>query len=657
MTSATLRDLRGVGEAVERKLNSIGIYNVGQVLDCLPRQYIDLSLSVPLEGAEDGSFCLFDAVITDKTLPRKKGNLSIFTASARCGAQFVKLTWFNHNFVHKTLLEGETYTFFGKLKIRDYQLEFNNPHFEKKTENSRFCGICPIYATKGAMGQAAFSKIAEDALRFVPDSIISSEMEGKLGVMSLKEAYFALHKPTEKNNVAAARRVALEKLTERIAAFKLAKKSAERDKNRRYKSYVNFEKILKNAGFDLTESQKAAVDRIFSLMRGRTRMNAVLCGDVGSGKTVVAVLAAFLAVTSGYQAAIVAPTELLAAQHARFFGKVFEDTGVRCVLLTGATPSAEKKHIRSLASAGEADIVIGTHAVFSDKLVFANLGLAVADEQHRFGVAQRNSLFEKGSYCDVLTLSATPIPRTMCLAAYGEAEFITIERRTKGNIRTSIVPQRKRADMFKYLADRCAFGAKIYLIAPRIADAEGIERETCESLYKETARYIPSEKIGLMHGKMKQNEKDSVMERFRDGEIRVLVATTVVEVGVDVPDATIMVITDADKLGLAALHQLRGRVGRNGDISYCFLLADGEIERLKTLTSSDDGFFIAEEDFNRRGGGEIFGLMQSGKSSLHVDSRLLKQAKIASDGVDTERWGERLSLLSAEFSLNDVTMG
>lgn len=653
-----LYKIRGVGEVIEAKLRNLGINSAEDLLNKLPRQFLDLSMSVPLEDARDGSFCLFDGIITGKSAPRKKGKLSIFTAECLCGEREVKLVWFNHAFVGKQLNIGETYTFFGKMKSHDFKCEFVNPHFEKKGENTRFTGVCPIYATKGSIGQSVYRKLVIDALNYCPESLISAETEQELQLMDLKKAYKCVHQPTKKENGEAVRRIAIELLTERIAAFRLAKKNSVKIKKNRYEKQLDFDTVTVNLPYKLTDSQNEALERITALMKNDERMNAVLCGDVGSGKTVVAAMAVFFAVKSGYQAALAAPTELLAAQHNEFFHGFFKNTGIRIGFLTGSTPISEKKKIYAAAANGEVDIVIGTHAVFSEKLRFQKLALVVADEQHRFGVAQRNSLVEKGENSDILTLSATPIPRTMCLAAYGEAEFITIRRRTYGNIKTSLVPSYKRADMFRYLAERCTDGAQAYVVAPKISDAEGIEKESCEELFKELTRYIPTEKIGLLHGKMPNEKKIAVMEAFRRGEISVLTATTVVEVGVDVPNASIIIIADADCFGLATLHQLRGRVGRNGEQGYCFLCSDSECERLHILTSETDGFKIAEEDFALRGGGEIFGLEQAGGGSLkYVNAKTLKIAKTAAERVDLERLKNRLAPLAEEFSLSKVTLG
>lgn len=648
--------IKGVGDTVKKKLFALGVYSVEDLLDRVPRQYVDLSLSVPLTDATDGSFCLFDGVVTDKSGVRKKGKLTVFSADVISGRLPVKLVWFNHSFVDKILNIGEEYTFFGKAKIRDYRFVLTNPKFEKKAEKTKFEGICPIYATKGTIGQGTYHNIVMEALSLCPESLVSSFIEEKYDLPTLADAYKAVHDPVSLNNGPALRRIYLERLTERIAAFRLAKQNSAKFQKNAYNNDVDFSVVLSNLPFELSPSQREATKRIFHLMKSRERMNSVLCGDVGSGKTVVAALAVYLAIASGHQAAVVAPTELLAKQHSVFFERFLSGTGKRVAYLVGSTPASEKRKIYEAAAVGNIDLIVGTHAVFSDKLVFADLALAVADEQHRFGVAQRNSLIEKGR-TDILTLSATPIPRTMCLAAYGEAEFITIDRRVKGNIKTSIVPKAKREDMFRYLADGVGAGDKVYLVAPRISDAEGIERENCTELYEETCRYIDKGKVGLMHGKLKQEEKDAVMEDFRTGAIRALVATTVVEVGVDVPDASIIVITDADRFGLAALHQLRGRVGRNGQKSYCFLCAAEESERLQVLTESDDGFAIAERDFDMRGGGEIFGLEQSGAGSLKLDAKLLKMAKEASDYVDYDRHFDLLNALSGEFSLTDVTLG
>ena len=658
MCPLPVKYLRGVGSSTEEKFIKLGIRTAEELLDVLPRQYVDLSSCVPLEGAEDGSFCLFDALVVSKGKVIKKGKLRFFNAEVLCGEAKAKIVWFNQDYIHKILNVGEKYTFFGKVKITSYGYEFTNPHCDKPGGKLDKGAINAIYPTKGLIGQGVYRNIVAEALHFCPESVISREIEKKYRLITLQEAYTAVHKPIVKDNSSAVRRIALEKLTERIAAFRLAKKEVSSDKGREYPSDADFSPVMKNVGFALTDSQEKALEAIITSMRKKDRMNAVLCGDVGSGKTVVALLAAYFACVNGYQAAIAAPTEILAKQHYAFFGKALKGVGTSIELLTGETSAAEKKRIFKSVREGLTDILIGTHSVFSDELDFARLGLAVADEQHRFGVAQRNALIEKGKNCDVLTLSATPIPRTMCLAAYGEAEFITVERRTKGNVKTAVVPPEKRVDMWKYLAERCQSGVLAYVIAPKISDSEGIEKENCEELNKELSQYIPSERIEVLHGRMKSEEKDAVMEKFRSEEISVLIATTVVEVGVDVPKASVMIITDADRFGLATLHQLRGRIGRDGSKSYCFLCSSVPCDRLSVLVSCSDGFRIAEEDFSMRGGGEIFGLEQSGAGSLkYVNAETLKIAKQAAEQVDLKRFSERLSLLGREFSLSDVTLG
>ena len=650
-----LTEIKGVGEALAKKLNSLSVFTAEELLDFYPKQYIDLSLSVPLEEAEDGSYCMFEGTVCEKSFPRKKNSLQIFNAVAVSGTRSVKLVWFNQNYISKKLEIGEKYIFFGKIRIRNFCPETANPHFWKEEEKEKIKGVCPIYPTKGLIPQGTLRNVIKEGLMFCPESIVPGFIEEKYHLISLEEAYFRIHCPIEKDVKEARKRIALEKLTERIAAFSFAKNHEKSTKNRRYEVDVNFDGMLKNLPFNPTDSQRSAVEKIISDLKGERRMNAVLCGDVGSGKTLVAAMACYFVIKNGFQAAIAAPTEILARQHYRFFNEAFCNTGIKISLLSGSTPVAEKRRIYSSAERGETDLVIGTHAVFSEKLSFRSLALAVADEQHRFGVAQRNSLVEKGESSDVLTLSATPIPRTMFIAAYGEAEFITIDRRVKGNVKTAVVPQEKRADMFRYISTRCS-DTKIYVIAPKIYDSEGMETESCEELYKELSSYAPKGKIGLMHGKMKTEEKNEVMEKFRDGTYRILVATTVVEVGVDVPDASIMVVTDADRFGLAALHQLRGRVGRNGEQGYCFLTGK-DCARLDVLTKTDDGFAIAEEDFAMRGGGEMFGLEQAGSGSLdYVTPTILKIASESAANADYGRFSDRISDLAKEFSLADVTL-
>lgn len=658
MCPLPVKYLRGVGSSTEEKFLKLGIRTAEELLDVMPRQYVDLSSSVPLEGAEDGSFCLFDAEVVSKGKVIKKGKLRFFNAEVLCGDVKARIVWFNQDYIHKNLNVGEKYTFFGKVKITSYGYEFTNPHCDKPGGKLDKGAINAIYPTKGLIGQGVYRNIVTEALNFCPESVISEEVAAKYRLMPLREAYRAIHKPVVKGNVAAMKRIAVEKLTERIGAFRLAKKDISSDKEREYAIDADFSLILRNVGFTLTPSQETAVEKIISLMRKKERMNAVLCGDVGSGKTVVALLAACFACANGYRAAIAAPTEILAKQHYSFFLKALKGSGIEVALVTGGNTLSERKALFGAVADGKTDILIGTHAIFSEKLDFPELGLAVIDEQHRFGVAQRNALIEKGKNCDVLTLSATPIPRTMCLAAYGEAEFITVERRTTGNIKTAVVPPEKRTGMWRYLAERCADGALAYVIAPKISDSEGIEKENCEELEKELSNYLPSEKIGVLHGRMKPEEKISVMEKFRSEEISVLVATTVVEVGVDVPKASIMIITDADRFGLATLHQLRGRIGRDGSKGYCFLCSSTPCDRLSVLVSCSDGFRIAEEDFSMRGGGEIFGLEQSGAGSLkYVDASTLLIAKEAAEQIDLTKFSERLSLIGREFSLSDVTLG
>lgn len=655
--SVPLTEIKGVADHLAAKLNTLSIYSAEELLDFFPKQYVDLSASLPLEEATDGSFCLFDGVVVEKALPRSKNKLSITNVTVKSGSMFVRLVWFNQRYVSKLLEIGKSYTFFGKIKMRDFSFEMANPKFCKTEQHERFSGVCPIYPTKGIIPQGTMRNIIKASLAFCPKSIISAQTEQKYRLISLKQAYETIHSPTSTDVKEARTRIAIEKLTERIAAFSYAKEQGKHIKNRQYSPTQDYDKMLCNLPYSPTSSQWSAVEKIVDKLQKPECMNVVLCGDVGSGKTLVAAMACYYVIRSGYQAAIAAPTEILARQHYAFFEKAFFDTGIRTALLTGSSSAVDKKKIYAGVKSGDIDIVIGTHAVFSDKLSFNKFGLAVVDEQHRFGVAQRNSLVEKGICADVLTLSATPIPRTMYVAAYGEADFVTVERRVRGNIKTSVVPPHKREAMLKYLAEQCRV-TKAYVIAPRIFDSEGVERESCEDIYKELSQYIPTEDIGLMHGKLKSEEKSTVMEKFKNGEYRVLVATTVVEVGVDVPDATIMVIVDADRFGLAALHQLRGRVGRNGQQSYCFLVSDKPCERLSVLARSDDGFEIAEEDFASRGGGELFGLEQSGSGSLkYVTAKTLKIASECAKSVDKTLYFDKLAEIAREFSLAEVTLG
>lgn len=652
-----LCEVKGVGKKTEYKLRKLGIFSVRDLLFTFPRRYLDLSHCVPVGEAGIGEYCLFEGVVTEKSPPLIRGRLRIFKAVCDAGGVSVKLVWFNARYVSKTLEVGEEYRFFGKFGEYNGEPEFHNPRF-KKAVGARPSGILAIYPTKALLPQGNYRKLVTEALPSCPESIIPHDIRKKYGVGDLKEAVKRLHFPESEKDFEFAERIRLELLVERISAFRIAKNLQKIEKRNRYDAEPDYGKIFKNLSYTLSSSQSEALAEIEKTMRRDEQMRVILCGDVGSGKTVVAMSAGFFAIENGYQAVIAAPTEILARQHFSFLQTLLKDTGVTCGLLTGSMTAAEKRSVYEGCGNGGIKFLVGTHSLFNEKLKFARLGLAVSDEQHRFGVAQRNSLDEKGYICDILTLSATPIPRSMALKAYGVTEFITIERHSEFNVKTRVVTGDKRQKMWEYLAKASERGEKTFIVTPNISDSEGIETETCTALAEELKNYIDEGKLAVLHGRMNAESKGAIMEKFRSGEIGTLVATTVIEVGIDVPDASNMVITDADRFGLATLHQLRGRVGRDGSEAYCFLCTDKpDNRRLRVLTECDDGFKIAEKDFDFRGGGEIFGLRQSGGSALsRVTVEDLNLARKIVDDLDINELAPILESDVSAFRLGEVTL-
>ncbi|MDD3946505.1 MAG: DEAD/DEAH box helicase [Clostridia bacterium] len=415
--------------------------------------------------------------------------------------------------------------------------------------------------------------------------------------------------------------------------------------------------------FALTPSQKEAVNAIIDTLKSDKPLNTMLAGDVGSGKTVVALLAAYYAVKCGYQAAVMAPTEILAVQHYNNFIKILAPLGIKTVLLCGSALAAQKKAVRSALANGEADIAIGTQALFSKGAVFCRLGLAVIDEQHRFGVAQRTALIDKGHAVDTLTLSATPIPRSLRLTMFGDIDIKYIERRhAANNIVTAVVPKEKREAMLEYIVKECERGARAFLVAPRIEEDGESDLEAAEELFSGLQKkYGKRVVIGLIHGKRKPAEKLEAIRQFSQGTIKILVSTTVVEVGVDVPNASIMAVFGAERFGLATLHQLRGRIGRDGNKAYCFLYTEKnpvEQARLEIMTKEHDGLAVAERDYKLRGAGDFLGESQSGRgfAGIRLPIRLVNLAARLADEIDTDKHRDLLQSYIERYALERVTL-
>ena len=618
-----LSALKTIGEKREKEFSALGIKSAEELVRYFPRAYLDLTNRTSLKTAYHNDVVLIAAEVNRvqvNTFSRMK------TVRAYCqqdGYPFT-IVWFNQPYVASKLKDGE-YLFYGRVRNEFGQRTLVNPTFEPLDKNEHLKGIVPVYSLKGKLTQKVVRRAVKEALQKVNvDSLIPYPLQKKYALPSLAKALFEVHNPS--SSLAAdhaAERVALEEYFVLISAFKMIKGGKEEVRMNKYSvTGKEVKAFSERFGFEFTEGQKRAVNDIFENLYAPTKMNRLLQGDVGSGKTAVALCSIFMAVKSGYTAAYLSPTEVLAEQNYKILQRYFPDYSIG--YLAGGMTAKEKREMKELARRGEIDILCGTHAILQGDVEIPKLSLVVCDEQHRFGVAQRNALSEKGQDADVLVMSATPIPRTLSLIFYGDLDITTITDKPKARqeISTSIIPESKYENMLSYVEGEVAAGKQAYFVCAKIEDDEEGEVISVKELHQQLSSSLPTVRFGLLHGKMKEKEKAEVMTAFKNREIDCLVSTTVIEVGVDVPNATIMIIYNAERFGLSQLHQLRGRVGRGSEKSYCFLLMGSETEsakeRLLTLKNNTDGFKIAEKDLEMRGSGDFFGTRQSGKMLTEI---------------------------------------
>lgn len=652
--------VKGVGPKTLLKLNALGIYSVEDLLQRLPCDYINLDSVSNLDDAENGVFVLLSLEISAVSKPHKRGRITVFGGyGVTENGKKVKLTWYNASYVSKFVKVGAKIRAYGKIKI-EKGYELINPVYEVVEDEveSKFKGIKPVYRTKGYIPQATYISMVGDALNdYVANSIIPTELES----LDLTTALNLAHKPLKMSDIREARdRVLLEEAVTTLASFRMVKDEGKRSLF--YQGEPNVvQDVVKTLPYRLTDTQMQSVKAIIDTFNSSKPMNSMLVGDVGSGKTIVAVLTAYYAVSCAHQCAVMAPTEILATQHYFTFNDVLSPFGVKVALVTGSMPAGERKKILAQIASHEIDIVVGTHAVISGNVHFADLSYVVIDEQHRFGVAQRTKLIDKGNAVDILTLSATPIPRSLRLTMYADIDVMTLERRhDSDNIQTSVVTPDKRVAMLDYVVSECEKGRQAYIVAPKIFDAEGLEEGyAVDALYKTiNAKYGKRINIALLHGKLKAEQKTAILEEFKANRVQMLVSTTVIEVGIDVPNASLMCIFDADRFGLATLHQLRGRVGRDGSKAYCFLYtsrAESEIIRLRTLSQERDGLRIAERDYELRGAGEWMGESQSGGGNT-PSLLLMKRAREIVDKMDFSPYREMLLAYAERFELDKISL-
>ena len=636
-----VRYLKGVGPKTAERFEKLGIVTLADLLCHYPRRYIDFSRPYSIAEAPPDTECVVKAEVFAKPAGRiLPGGRRMERITAGDDVSSLEITWFNNPYATQKLELGQEYYFEGIVTGGMLRRQMVNPQVRTAAQITA-APFEAVYPQTEGLSSTVIAKCIRQLLphaELLPDPL-PEEMLKKYRLLSKADAVRAIHCPaTEEEAFAARRRLIYEELLVLQLGIGRMKNHGAASTGAPMKK-ADASPFWESLPFSPTGAQRRAVEEILTDMSGETSMNRLLQGDVGSGKTLVAAAAIWACIRAGYQAALLAPTEILASQHAENLNRLLSPFGMRVALLTGGMKAAAKRTTLAAIRGDEADLIVGTHAILSEGVEFARLGLAVVDEQHRFGVRQRGLLAEKAANPHLLVMSATPIPRTLGLLMYGDLDISILDELPPGRkpVKTRCITGKKRADLYGFLDREIDSGRQVYIVCPAIEDAGGSGLNAVKSYYEDIAKaYLPDRRVGLMHGKLKPKEKAEVMDDFKSGRLDALVSTTVIEVGVDVPNATVMVIENAERYGLSALHQLRGRVGRGAAESWCFLVSDNASEsvqkRLRFLCSTSDGFAVAQYDLETRGPGDFFGSRQHGLPTLQVadlmnDTRTLHAAQ------------------------------
>lgn len=646
--------VKGVGPNRANTLHKLGIYTLEDLITYFPRTYEDRNKPKNIIDLVDGQEALIEGIAANNITEMRIGkNKSILKLVIRDETGTCTITWFNQKYLKGKFKKGEKYKFFGKANIKFGHIEMTNPFFDTENTNKNTGKIVPIYPLTYSLSQNMIRNAIENGLNMVMGKLPETLPDYLLNEYNLLEknrAIKQIHFPANfAEYVQARKRLVFEELLGTQLALYSLKNQYDNDmQGIAYSKEIKMSDVINVLPFKLTKAQLKVLEEIDADMEEPKPMNRLLQGDVGSGKTVVSIISTYKAVKCGYQVAIMAPTAILAEQHMQEFTKILEPFGIKCELLLGGTRAKKRKEILENLANGTIQVLIGTHALIVEDVAFKNLGLVVTDEQHRFGVRQRANIVAKGKNPDVLVMTATPIPRTLALILYGDLDISIIDELppNRKKIETYAVTKKLEDRVNNFIKKHVDEGRQVYVVCPLVEESEELDLKSATELAQKYQDDIfPNYTVACLHGRMKQKEKDEIMKKFKDGDINILVSTTVIEVGVNVPNASLMIIENAERFGLAQLHQLRGRVGRGEYQSYCILKFEGgkkeTRERMKVMQETNNGFIIAEKDLEMRGSGEFFGTRQHGLpefkiANLFEDMETLKAVQSVALKIENE---------------------
>lgn len=649
----SIDNLKGVGPKISSLFQKLHVYTIEDLLQLYPRNYLSYDKPVSIDSTKAGERVCIKATIDSYVDIKKIRSLTITSCVVRDTTGRIRLTWFNSPFLKKVFHIGQTYIFVGTLTYKNAQLTMEHPEYYKESDYDKMLQtLQPVYPLTEGLSNKVVTKVIANALPYVSQikDQIPVAIQEQFGLIPLTDAIYGTHFPKNFEHLITCRkRLVFDEFFWFLVHIRLLKENTVRIHN--HYPVCDFSSVndfVCNLPFSLTRGQENALEEIEKDLSGTVVMNRLIQGDVGSGKTVVAQMAILAVVKNGYQAAFMAPTEVLAMQHYEDLSRDFASYGIKVALLVGSTKISEKRRIYEALAQGQIDVVIGTHALIQEKVIYRNLALVITDEQHRFGVRQREKLSEKGDAPHVLVMSATPIPRTLAIIMYGDLDISVMKDMPamRKPIKNCVVGPEYRPTAYKFMLNQIRQGHQIYIICPMVEAGENLDMENVVQYQESLLEIFPKDvKISYLHGKMLPEEKNQIMEKFSRNEIQILVSTTVIEVGINNSNATVMMIENAERFGLAQLHQLRGRVGRGDAQSYCIFICGSDSteakDRLDILNHSNDGFYIANEDLKLRGPGDFFGVRQSGDllfrlGDIYKDADMLKLASEAVTNLQKE---------------------